>query len=153
MKISSKRGRRRGQPRAEATIANDLAHHGHLARIIGATFVDRLGQKELNRYAEQRAQEFIVRHGEPREGYKVAPGTIRNELSSLSVVLRLAKAVRRTVPGSSAGRGRPRRRDNGLVKQCGLKRSSPDSLGHVAEAAPNPNFAAVKPEAANATGS
>ena len=145
-----KRGRRHGQPRAKSTLAADKIGHDHLSRLLGDVYLDRLGRKELKAYVAARRKEWIMRGGEPHVGHRVADGTIRNELSALSLALRLAKEYGQQFIEATRDSETEKKDVAALVSESGLKASTLAALKLVAMANPNPKFSAEKPGAGQA---
>ena len=142
-----KKGKRQGQPRAKSTLAADKIGHDHLSRLMGHVHLDRLGRKELKAYVAARRKEWIMRGGEPHIGHRVSDGTIRNELSGLSLALRLAKEYGQQYIEATRDEDSSKKELAALVSESGLKASTLAALKIVAMASPNPKFSAEKPSA------
>jgi integrase len=93
----------KGQPRR--SMENDARMHAPLARNLGDKLLNRLTERDLETYVEIRRTQGIVRWGK-ETSFKVADGTIRNELASLRRALKLAKKHGKFVPDPDLSFGR-----------------------------------------------
>jgi integrase len=87
------------------SVGNDARMHAPLERNLGDKLLSRLSERDLENYVEIRRTQGIVRWGK-ETAFKVADGTIRNELASLRRAIRLAKKHGKFVPDPELQFGR-----------------------------------------------